>query len=132
MRIDRYFDAIKAVIDRFRAAPFIIESNVKFEARPGDQGYLTGSILFIDGSFFNFSEFIDIEGETLEKVSYSYHYQNHRHQMIFRYDNANHKPVLVSPEHKHTPEGVVAAEAPALEDVFMEIMAYGGINEDQE
>ena len=54
---------------------------------------------------------------------YSYHYQDTTHQLIFRYDNARHKPPLTSPEHKYLPEEVMASPAPSLADVLIEIIA---------
>jgi hypothetical protein len=59
---------------------------------------------------------------TAVKVMYTYHYQDAGDRLVFRYDNAQHRPTLGSDEHKHTPDGVVAAPAPTLEDVLAEIV----------
>jgi hypothetical protein len=123
MVVQTYFTQIKALVDEYAAASFVLESNLNFEVRPGNQGYLTGSITFLDNSILYFKEFVDIAGETTDKLTYSYHYQDTTHQLIFRYDNARHKPPLTSPEHKHLPEEVMASPAPSLADVLIEIIA---------
>lgn len=57
---------------------------------------------------------------------YRYHYQGPRNQLIFRYDNARHRPLLPVLEHKHVPEQVIEAAAPTLEDVLAEIATMKG------
>ena len=37
---------------------------------------------------------------------YAYHYQDVDYSLIFRYDNAAHRPARSQPEHKHTPSGI--------------------------
>jgi hypothetical protein len=42
--------------------------------------------------------------------------------LIFRYDNAAHKPALSQDEHKHTSQGVELSSAPTLRQVLDEIL----------
>lgn len=76
---------------------------------------------FEDGSELHFREFADI---TLDepRVMYAYHYQDASRNLIFRYDNAAHKPPISQAEHKHTSQGIHAAKAPAFEAVINEIL----------
>lgn len=120
--IQAYFDGIKGVVDRYAATDFVLETNVKFEMRPGDQGFLTGVINFTDGSQLYFSEYLDQVRETIEKLMYTYHYQNRDNLLIFRYDNARHQPALSSPEHKHLPDQILIVPGPDLESVLTEIV----------
>ena len=53
--IQVYFNQIKALLDRYARAPFVLEAAVTFDVRPGEQGYLTGSLTFSDGSVLYFS-----------------------------------------------------------------------------
>jgi len=99
---------------------------VNCEARPGAQGYLNGALLFVDGSVLHFTEFLDEAYGQVEKVMYTYHYQDTHHQLIFRYDNARHRPPLPLQEHKHTPEQIVASPVPLLAEVLAEIVRYQG------
>ncbi|MBI1930001.1 hypothetical protein HYR99_37835 [Candidatus Poribacteria bacterium] len=94
--------------------------------RPGEQGYLTGSATFVDGSVLHFREFLDTVKEKVDKVMYTYHYQDASNQLIFRYDNARHKPPLRSLEHKHLPDQIVETVAPTLDEVLAEITASRG------
>ena len=120
--IQAYFNQIKAIVDQYAATPFVLDANVSFEMRPGQQGYLTGSIIFADGSALYFREFLDVDKDTVDKLMYTYHYQDAGNQLIFRYDNARHRPPLHSLEHKHVPGQVIEAPAPTLEDVLAEIV----------
>jgi hypothetical protein len=45
--------------------------------------------------------------------------------LIFRYDNAAHRPPLPQAEHKHTPAGVEVSLAPTLAQVIDEILKGG-------
>jgi len=54
---------------------------------------------------------------------YSYHYQDPQKQLIFRYDNAAHKPPLAFSQHKHFRDRIEAAPAPELAAVLKEILA---------
>ena len=124
--IQAYFSQIKALVDKYAATHFVVDVNVSFETRPGEQGYLTGLITFADGSVLHFREFLDSTEGTVDKLMYTYHYQDAADRLIFRYDNARHRPALRSLEHKHTPEQVVAAPAPTLEGVLVEIVVARG------
>lgn len=124
--IQAYFSQIKAIVDQYAATHFVLDANVSFEMRPGEQGYLTGSIIFADGSALYFREFLDAIKDTVDKLMYTYHYQDASNKLIFRYDNARHRPPLRSLEHKHTPRQVIEAPAPILEDVLAEIVTAKG------
>ncbi len=121
--IQAYFTQIKTVVDQYATTKFVLATRINFETRPRNQGYLTGSITFIDESVLHFREFLDqLDERVVDKLMYSYHYQDHVQQLIFRYDNALHKPPLSSLEHKHLPDKVIAASAPTLDDVLVEIV----------
>ena len=119
--IQAYFNRIKAVVDQYAVTGFVLDTDVSFETRPGGQGYLTGSIAFVDGSVLYFREFLDAAREAVDKLTYTYHYQDMSNQLIFRYDNARHRPPLRSLEHKHIPGQIVETPAPALDKVLAEI-----------
>ena len=55
---------------------------------------------------------------------YAYHYQNERGELIFRYDNAAHRPSLPKPEHKHPPEGTTSCQTPTLAEVVDEVLRH--------
>jgi hypothetical protein len=53
---------------------------------------------------------------------YVYHYQDANKALVFRYDNAPHRPPLSLAEHKHTPAGVTVSLAPTLAQLIDEIL----------
>ncbi|HRJ43663.1 MAG TPA: DUF6516 family protein, partial [Caldilineaceae bacterium] len=62
--------------------------------------------------------------QEIERIKYVFQYQGEDGTLIFRYDNAPHFPDLPTfPSHKHTPDGVIAADTPDLTDVLQEIDA---------
>jgi len=124
--IQTYFNQLQAVVDQYAATNFVVETKVQVETRPGDQGYLKGTITFIDNSTLHFSEFLDQIGDVVDKLMYTYHYQDADNQLIFRYDNARHKPSPSLLEHKHLPQQVIEANAPTLDDVLAEVATTRG------
>ena len=119
--IQTYFDRLKRVIDGFAAAPFVLDAQVSFDLRPGDQGFVVGTVLFQDQSSLRFREYLDGAAGQVSKLMYSYHYQDANEHLVFRYDNARHRPPLPALEHKHTFDRVITSQAPALETVLGEI-----------
>ena len=124
--IQAYFTQIKRVIDQYAATSFVLEAQMHFDMRPGDQGDLTGTLIFADDSKLHFSEYLDQTGEVVDKLMYTYHYQDTGNQLIFRYDNALHKPALSSVEHKHLSTQIIAAPDPTLDAVLAEIATTRG------
>lgn len=126
MVIQTYFNQIRAEVDRYTSTPFLLDTKLNFDLRSGEQGYLNGSIQFVDGSTLHFKEFVDALNNNLEKLKYSYHYQDKENFLIFRYDNAQHKSQLPFSEHKHLSGQIIEASAPTLGDVLVEIFDLKG------
>ena len=124
--LQKYISQIKALADRYSAMPFVLDVQLNFEQRPGEQGYLTGSFHFVDGSELFFREYLDAVPSGVDKLTYSYHYQDRNKRLIFRYDNAMHRPRLPMQEHKHTTEGVHPASAPTLDEILEEVAFMRG------
>lgn len=80
-------------------------------------------IRFFDGSRLFVSEDLErISEREMRRIEFTFHYQSADGSLIFRYDDIAHYPDLPTfPAHKHTPDGVIAAEAPDLTDVLSEI-----------
>jgi hypothetical protein len=126
MSISLYFNEIKAITEKYSVTDFVVGSILHFDVRPGNQGYLKGDITFSDQSSLIFKEFLDYN-KKINKVMYSYHYQNKVNALIFRYDNARHKPPLNSNGHKHLFDNtVIAAIEPDLQSVIDEIFSIQG------
>ncbi|MCI5150335.1 MAG: hypothetical protein D3916_13275 [Candidatus Electrothrix sp. MAN1_4] len=129
MTIQAYFTQFLEVVDQYAAAGFVVATDVRYETRQGDQGYLSGTLLFIDSSTLHFSEYLDQAGGTADRLMYTYHYQDAKNRLIFRYDNARHKPPLSSPDHKHLHDRIIETPAPVFEDILIEIVTLKGWGE---
>ena len=122
MHISDYFDEVNSLIVRYTSAGFIVSSNINCDARSDEQGYIRADVTFVDRSFLHFREFITIERGKTEKLSYAYQYQSEDNKLIFRYDNAAHRPALGFLHHKHTPKEIIQVTPPSLEYILAEIL----------
>jgi hypothetical protein len=114
-----YFRYVSGVL---ALSPVVKSQDVHTEKRTPTEGHLRGDVLFKDGSRLHFRELVTTE-PSVQRVSYTYHYQGADGSMIFRYDDADHFLKLPSaPHHKHVGENdVVAANAPDLQSVLNKI-----------
>jgi hypothetical protein len=94
--------------------------NLQIDARSTLRGYIAGVLRFQDGSELHFREFVETNLPDPRSM-YAYHYQDADQKLIFRYDNAQHRPSLPQLEHKHTSIGIELTAAPTLSQVLYEI-----------
>lgn len=116
-----YAEAITTLINNLVASADAQLLNLQLDQRSMLRGFLAGILRFNDDSELHFREFIDLT-QPDPRLMYAYHYQDLAQNLIFRYDNAPHKPALSQPEHKHTPHGIAPQLAPTLADVIDEIV----------
>ena len=127
MTIQAYFNQIRILLDRYSKIDVVLDTKVSFDLRPGDQGYISGSVTFKDASIVYFREFLDEFGGNVEKIMYSYHYQDASQALLFRYDNAAHKPALLFRDHKHLRGNKIEkTDVPTLRTVLAEIVNLKG------
>ena len=125
--IQHYFAQIKLKFDQFASANFVLNVALNLETRPGNQAFISGYVVFLDKSSLFFREYLDATTDTVDKLMYSYHYQGTNDALIFRYDNAQHKPRLPFLEHKHAPPNPIQyADAPTIHNVLIEIAIQRG------
>lgn len=74
--IQRYFSELKRIVNSYAVAPFVLDAQLSFELRPGDQGFVSGAMLFKDQSNLHFREYLDSAAGRVSKLMYSYHYQD--------------------------------------------------------
>ncbi|MDQ6692890.1 MAG: DUF6516 family protein [Chloroflexota bacterium] len=96
--------------------------NLEIDQRSPLRGFIKGLLLFEDDSELHIREFVDVTIDE-PRIMYAYHYQSKDNSLIFRYDNALHRPALSQAEHKHTPDQVGASNAPLIVQVVQEIRA---------
>lgn len=124
--ISVYFATLQATLDRYSQFPFVQDVRITFDKRPSEQGYVVGQVVFQDGSELHFREYLDVMGRSLSKLRYSYHYQSAQKELLFRYDNARHKPPLNQLEHKHIGNEIKLVAGPTLDNVLLEIVTANG------
>lgn len=117
-----YVQNITNVLNASLALGNVGSVNIEIDQRSALRGFIKGLLLMAAGSEMHFREFIDV---TLSepRIIDAYHYQDREKTIVFRYDNALHRPLLPHPEHKHTRAGVSASRTPTLEEVVQEIAA---------
>lgn len=115
--ISDYFQQMETKSSEMR---IISEKSIEFREFDIDEGFIKGTILFIDGSMLELMEYL--KGEI--RLKYRFHYMNEMGQLIFRYDNAPHHKVSTFPDHKHIAEGVIASSPQKLPDVLNEIEMF--------
>jgi len=116
-----YAQSIAAILDGVVATGQAMLVSLQIDQRSMLRGFITGMLLFEDGSELHFREFVDTT-QPEPKVMYAYHYQDANTELVFRYDNAAHRPPLPQPEHKHTPTGITVSPAPTLAQIIDQIL----------
>jgi hypothetical protein len=113
--LEDYFQQIQALI---ADCTIIQSSNLVYESRSADRGFIRGELNFANKSILSVREFIKIT-TTIDREMYAYQYMSAARHLIFRYDNTGHHRRLnlpTFPHHKHdgSEENVIAANAPTL------------------
>jgi hypothetical protein len=117
--IEEYFRHIGQAIEE---SCIIVDSQILNDKRSLYIGFIEGTLTFLDGSSLRFMEFVNLKAET-KRYKYSYHYQDAKDKLVFRYDMApHHQEIRTFPHHKHAANGeAVEAAAPSLAEVLEEI-----------
>ncbi len=120
MSFQNYLEHIQSVLNDTLSSGNTSLVEFQVERRSATAGFLAGVLQFEDGSQLHFREYVDTN-RAQPRLMYAYHFQDAAKQLIFRYDNAAHRPTLSQPEHKHTGQGVQLSVAPSLREVLDEI-----------
>lgn len=109
------------IIDDLLSTGQAVRVEQTIDQRSTLRGFISGVLHFEDGSELHFREFVDTSLPE-PRLMYAYHYQNENKNLVFRYDNAAHKPALPQPKHRHSPAGVQTSLAPTFQRVIDEIL----------
>ena len=122
MLLRNYLQLFRQGIEKLENFGYTESIQIKEEIRPNKQAIIKAKIILVDNSVLYIKEYIDAKYK-IEKVSYAYQYQDRNGELIFRYDNAVHRPELRFKEHKHTMEGVIIeASLPDISDIIDEVV----------
>ena len=116
-----YVQRMTDVLNQVVATGETVLSAFQVDQRSAVRGLIAGILQFSNGSELHFREYIDLT-QAEPKIMYAYHCQDAEHDLIFRYDNAAHKPAFPQAEHKHTPLGIEASPVPTLAKVLDQIL----------
>jgi len=94
---------------------------LQVDQRSAIRGFIAGSLEFSTGSTLHIREFVDVS-QAEPKIMYAYYYQDADQRLIFRYDNAAHRPTLSHPAHKHIESGLEVSPVPTLSEVLDDIL----------
>ena len=122
MLIEAYFQLFASWISSY---PFIVTSDINYQARRPSLGFIRGEMQFRDGSILHVREFVDVE-DRIDRLAYAYQYMTSTGHLIFRYDNADHHKYLqlaTHPHHKHdgAEDRIVASSIRDFSAVLQEI-----------
>lgn len=120
MLLKDYILQLHKVIAEYTQTGLLVSSNFGSDIRTESIGAVKGEIGFADGSRLFFREYLDLR-YGIDKIMYSYHYQDIEDMLRFRYDNAEHRPRLDVRDHRHSPAKIEATGIPTLEDILLEI-----------
>lgn len=121
MLISEYLNGLTKTISEYTRTGLILSSELTTDYRTSKIGYIKGALSFPDDSKLFFKEYIDLR-YGIVRETYSYHYQNGQGELLFRYDNANHRPSLGFIDHKHTDQTIIPSDIPQLSNVLEEII----------
>ena len=122
MLLRNYLRLFRRGIEKLENYGYTESIDIKEEIRPDKQAIIKAKIVLVDRSVLHIKEYIDGKYR-IEKVSYAYQYQDRHGNLIFRYDNAAHRPALRFKEHKHTKDGVIIeASLPGILDIVDEVV----------
>jgi hypothetical protein len=120
MLLSDYQFNLQAIIQKYVAEGVILSFTFSVDTRSIYLGFIQGRLDFTDTSILFFKEYVDLQ-LSIDKLAYSFHYQDSATNLIFRYDNAKHKPDLGFSDHKHIKDKIISSSVPDLEKVILEI-----------
>jgi hypothetical protein len=115
MSLYDYLGRLREGIQLLEKHDYTESIRINEEIRPNKQAVVTVRIVLLNGSVLYIKEYIDAK-YGIDRVSYAYQFHDRDGNLIFRYDNATHKPPLGFSAHKHTASGSI--EDVGLPDIF--------------
>lgn len=93
MLLNEYLALFRKTLGKIENYGYSDSIEIKEEIRANKQAVLNAKVVLIDNSVLHIKEYIDAR-YGIERMSYAYQYQDREGNLIFRYDNAKHRPEL--------------------------------------
>lgn len=124
MTLRDYLGSFHSAVGRIDDYGFAESVDINEEIRASKQAVTKVRIVLVDRFVLQIKEYIDAKYK-IEKISYAYQYHDEEGKLIFRYDNARHKPDLGFIDHKHLNDGsIVQCGVPDISDVVDEVIEH--------
>ena len=124
MLLNEYLDLFRKAMGKFENYGYADIVEIREEIRANKQAILIAKVVLIDNSILHVREYIDAK-YGIDRVSYAYQYQDSKDQIIFRYDNAIHRPKLGFKDHRHSNDGqIYEADLPDLFELVDEVLSH--------
>ncbi|MEB3289074.1 MAG: DUF6516 family protein [Leptolyngbya sp.] len=124
MSLREYLEQVKSNLQTFEDYGLSEPIDFSAEIRPGSQAVLKVTVQLIDTSELYLREYL-LEKGAIQRLSYAYQYQTRDGKLIFRYDNAAHRPPLGFEDHRHDTNGRIAPAAPpSIQALVQEVINY--------
>lgn len=124
MLLNEYLNRFREGIQKIENYGYAESIDIREEIRANKQAILNVKVVLINQSVLHIKEYLDAKYR-INRVSYAYQYQDRTGRLIFRYDNAAHRPVLSFNEHKHLSDGTIyEAALPDLFDFIDEVISH--------
>jgi hypothetical protein len=125
MLVLNYFQDLVLAVSRLEDYGLTKTVSSSSESRPSGELFINIKVELIDNSVLFVREYISAKQEQIQHFSYAYQYQAADESLIFRYDNAAHKPPLSEKEHKHLQNGeIIVYQLPSIELIVDEVLAW--------
>jgi len=125
MSVSSYFQQLLAAVSRLEDYGLVNTITSNSETRPSGELFINIKVELIDNSVLFIREYVSARQEQIEHFSYAYQYQAPNENLIFRYDNAPHKPSLTEKEHKHLQNGeIILCLLSNIESIIEEILSW--------
>ena len=124
MSLDEYLDLFRKAMEKFEKYGYADIVEIREEIRANKQAILNVKVVLINQSVLHIKEYLDAKYR-INRVSYAYQYQDRTGRLIFRYDNAAHRPVLGFNDHRHSNDGTIyEAALPDIFDFIDEVISH--------
>lgn len=116
--LSQYLQKLEGVIKDIEGA---YVENYEEEILAANRLNLRIRVRFQAGHLLELNEAIVLESDCIIQLGCRYHFQDHKNNLVFRYDDTPHFPDLKGfPHHKHLSDKVDAVEEPSIIEVIQE------------
>jgi len=108
--IEAYFEEM--LLDLFISAA-VSSFRVLRRETSDEEGYIRIKCFLSNGDTLEFSEYVELKGNGVHIVTYTYHWQTAKGPLVTRWDNVeHHKKVKTFPHHLHLSDDTVLDSSP--------------------